>query len=159
MSRFQPITEAEAKSNMRTVLPRGTYHFRVIEAEETARKATGKLMFKLTIEAWANDTEKTRVWDYVCTDVMQQKLRHLCCGVGLKEQYMQGDIYAADLLHKSGQVELKIEDDEDFGRRNVVVDYVTSSADPEVKSGHEERVPLPTPAEAKEQAETDSIPF
>lgn len=158
MSRFQPITEAEAKSNMRTVLPKGTYHFRVIEAEETARKATGALMFKLKIEAWA-DGPKAHVYDYVCTDVMQHKLRHLCYGIGEGEAYEAGEVYAADLFERTGQVELKIEDDENFGRRNVVVDYVTSSADPEVASGHEERVPLPTPAEAKEQAETDSIPF
>ena len=158
MSRFKPITEAEAKSNMRTVLPKGTYYFKVLEAEETARKATGALMFKLKIEAWA-DGPRAHVYDYVCTDVMEHKLRHLCYGIGIGAEYEQGEVYAADIYGRTGQVDLKVEDDPDYGRRNVVVDYVTSGTDPAIASGHEERVPLPTPEEARAQADPDSIPF
>ena len=157
MGRFQPITEKQAMEAGRTVLDAGVYHFKVIEASEQARKATGALMFRVALECWGDGTEKARVYDYICTDVMEHKLRHFAYAIGEGENYEAGELYAADLLDRTGQVSLRIEDDEQYGRRNIVQDYETTPLDPQAK--HEERVALPTPEEAKQQAETDSIPF
>lgn len=119
---FEPKSEADVSN----ILPEGIYDGKVIDAEETTRKATGAPMISLTVEVRGNG-RKAEVRDWLLTDVesMAFKLRHFCRSAALLDKYNTGTLDAADCFGRSVSVKLGVQDDIKYGEQNRISDYVT----------------------------------
>ena len=150
MSRFKPISEKEAIEKTSMYLPAGVYSFTVLSAEETERRKTGALMFALKLKLFDCDSDKTvTCMDWLCTDVMEHKLRHFCYSVGLSEGYEAGQVEAAEMVGRSGHVNVGVEETDAYGIRNKVIDYE--------KLTH--KVAVDQVAMNAAKAEPDDVPF
>lgn len=127
MAQFKPLTEVEAAN----LAPAGEYTARVIEAEETERRATGAPMFKVKLDVFG-EGRSWHVYDYIGTDFMEYKLRHFCYSCDLGTAYESGSVEAQQMYGQEVEVKIGIDDDADYGPKNVVRGYI-------VKEGNEDR--------------------
>lgn len=146
-----PKTEKEIAEL--TLLPKGTYPFDIVKAEEKTSKK-GNEMIALNLKIYHG--EQTRfVNDYLMdTEFGAGKLRHCAKVCGLLDDYESGALNAPDMEGRSGFVKLGIEKDKTgkFSDKNTVLDYLS---DPQVydrKSSHARKA-------SAAEADGDNIPF
>lgn len=138
---FPPKTENQLIAE--GLMPAGEYDFRIITAVEGVSKSSGKPMITLELEVFDTDGKGRKVRDYLM-ESMGFKLRHFAFATGLGSNYEAGKMDAADMVERTGRLELKIEPEKNgYAARNGVKDYVV----PEAKED-----PAPTPAKATRPA-------
>lgn len=124
---FTPKTEHQLIEE--SLLPAGEYDFRVISAEDTTSKSSGKPMIALELEVFDENGKGRRVRDYLM-ESMGFKLRHFAFATGLGGAYESGDMGAAQMPERFGKLVLKVEDGKNgYAPRNGVKDYVVPEAD------------------------------
>lgn len=112
------------------LLPKGTYNFQVIAADEKISKA-GAPMLRLNLQILNDHLEPTiKVYDYLL-DSMPHKLKHAAYGMGLGNHYEAGNLDPEDFIGKTGQVVLVVQQDKtgNYPDKNAVQDYVLVNSD------------------------------
>jgi hypothetical protein len=125
--RFTPKTEEEIQQD--SLLPAGTYDFRVIAAEDKQSSA-GNDMIVLTLAVYRPDGNGFyQVTDYLL-EKLAFKLRHFCEETGLINRYESGALEASDLVDREGRVQIKIDPERTdkatgkvYAPKNSVKDY------------------------------------
>jgi len=148
--RFQPKSKDEL--NNMTLVPEGIYSFKVIEAQDkTSRAGNEMIELKLSIE---NEAGHTRVlFDYLL-EAMASKLYEFCETTSLSRNYEMGTLRPADCLHKTGHVEIAIDQGKEkpeggfYPDKNTVKRYILSEKRPAMSE--KERVAM---------LDDDDIPF
>jgi hypothetical protein len=128
---FKPKTEHELATD--DLWAPGQYDFEVREADETISKTSGADMIKLTLYVFRPDGERRTVFDYlVGTEGGQRKVRSFAQAVGLLAQYEKGELLAIDMVQRTGQLKLRVEQDKSgqFPDKNSVADYLKPKAAP-----------------------------
>jgi len=152
--RFDPKSEQEVAN----VLPNGEYNAEVFEAIEETSTA-GNAMIRLSLRVYRNDSPHTWVFvnDYLLPHVesMQFKLRHFCRSAGLLDIYESGNLEDYQCKGRNVRVRLRIEENNQYGNRNRVVDYI---------GGRDASTMTPQPQTTEEAIEAskpteDDIPF
>ena len=123
--RFAKKTEQELQ--IMNLIDKGQYQYTVLAAEDAVSKS-GKDMIKLQLKVWDADGREHLIYDYLL-EAMPQKLKHFADTCGLADKYELGEINADDCKHKSGYLELIIQEDKSgqYGPRNSVKDYIKRS--------------------------------
>ena len=112
--RHRPVQELD-------VFPKGEYDAVVIRAAEK-RSKKGNDMLEVMLKVFHPSGQTKVVYDYLVNqESMAFKIRHFCESAGL--DYDAGEIDASRVSEASVRVRLAIQDDE-FGKKNVVRDYV-----------------------------------
>jgi len=114
----QPKTEEEL--DMERLLPKGTYDFEVVKAEEKQSKK-GNDMIKANLKVFHGDGFQF-VTDFLM-EAMPHKLRHFAETIGLLEAYDSGTLDANDLVGRSGKVRIDIEPAGEYPAKNIAKDY------------------------------------
>lgn len=118
--RFEPKTEQELEED--GLLPKGTYDFEVIRAEDKQSKK-GNDMIALGLKVFAPTGGTPFVNDYLL-EAMAHKLHGFCEEVGLSDKYESGSLAASDCMGRSGKVRIDIEKGKgDYPSKNVVKGY------------------------------------
>ncbi len=120
--KFKPQTEKEiAEANL---MPKGTYPFEVIEAEEGTSKK-GNEMIIATLRFFMPDG-KTRLLTTYLMEAMPAQLFHFCAYSGLAAEYGAGTLTAALCVGKTGYADIIIKEDKtgQYPPQNNVKDYV-----------------------------------
>ena len=118
---FKPKSEAEV--NAFEIFPAGEYDFDIIKASDEV-SSKGNEMIKLELDIYAQNGNKTRVFDYLLENVAY-KLKHFCDCTGLVKEYEEGVLNAAMCKGKSGKCLLIIQKDKtgEYPDKNAVKDY------------------------------------
>lgn len=124
--KFQPKTDDEIKRAM-CAAP-GTYDFEVANAVDGFSKVKedgsgGNPMTTLTLRVFVGQSERT-VKDFLM-EKLQFKLKHFMYSVGFGAEYEAGGLDAALLIGRAGKLVLAIQEQEGYGPKNVVKDYVS----------------------------------
>jgi hypothetical protein len=114
----QPKTEEEL--DMDRLLPKGTYDFEIVKAEEKTSKK-GNDMIDANLKVFHGDGFQF-VRDFLM-EAMPHKLRHFAETVGILEAYDAGQLVANELVGLSGKVRIDIEPAGEYPAKNVVKDY------------------------------------
>jgi hypothetical protein len=143
--KFTPRSEEEVSR----LFEKGTYRFKVMEAQECKSKAGNPQMrLKLQLKHDKFFGKTNLVNCYLLTDNpnFEFLLRHFCHSVGLISQYEKGELTDSMCAGKEGMVKVGIESDEEgkYPDKNKVLDFVIP------KNG--ESFEAPTPFD-------DEIPF
>lgn len=122
--KFTPKSEHEIEAS--NLLPKGTYDFEVVKAED-AQSKKGNEMIKVCLKVFAPNGGTPFVWDYLL-EAFLGKLLNFCSATNLMAAYNSGNLTADMLYGKCGKVEIDIEAASDkYKAKNVVVDYVRDS--------------------------------
>jgi hypothetical protein len=124
---YKKLTEEQ--DQMRNVLDKGEYPFRVLSiAQKPTKKGDNQM---LEVELMVMDMEgrevKVRDWIILTMEEMSWKFRHFAATCGLLDRYDADLIEARDFLDKHGVVKLSIAEYEQEGEKrkvNRVADYV-----------------------------------
>lgn len=123
---FTPKTENQLIAE--GLMPAGEYDFRVITATDGTSKNSGKPMITLELEVFDADGRGRKCRDYLM-ESMGFKLRHFAFATGLGGNYEAGKLEAADMVERTGKLELKVEPEKNgYPARNGVKDYVVPEA-------------------------------
>lgn len=114
----QPKTEEEL--DMDRLLPKGTYDFEIVKAEEKTSKK-GNDMIDVNLKVYHGEGFQF-VRDFLM-EAMPHKLRHFAETTGLIEAYDSGSLQASDIVGRSGKVRIDIEPAGEYPAKNVVKDY------------------------------------
>ena len=123
--RVTPKSEKEiAEANL---LPKGIYGFEIADAVDTTSKA-GNDMIALKIKVFS-DAGYQFVNDYLL-DAIPHKVRHCAEVCGVLDDYERGELHAANLIGKTGNLKLGIQADKTgaYPDRNSVMDYIKPDA-------------------------------
>ena len=120
--KFIPKNEKEIATA--GLMPKGTYPFEVMDAEDAVSK-NGNEMIKATLRIFQPDG-KTRLLIAYLMEAMPAQLFHFCTYSGLAVEYGNGTLKAADCIGKNGYCEIAIKEDKtgQYGPQNVVKDFV-----------------------------------
>lgn len=126
MLKFTPKKEEELQSKF-DPLPPGKYPFTVLESAEVESKSEknlGKKMVKLKIDVHGPKYSR-HVFDYFSDWFSEWKLKHFCDTVGLSKDYNSGTVDASDnaFAQLVGYVEIGVENNPQYGPKNIVEDY------------------------------------
>jgi len=125
----QPKTEEEL--DFERLLPKGTYDFEVVKAEEKQSKK-GNDMIAVNLKVFHGEGFQF-VRDFLM-EAMSHKLRHFAETVGMINAYDTGQLDADSLVGRSGKARIDIEPAGEFPAKNVVKDYgEKKKADPVAK--------------------------
>jgi hypothetical protein len=101
----------------------GIYQFEVITVSDKPSKS-GNEMITVQLKIWDISGAERFVYDYLL-DAMAYKIRHFAEVTGLIDKYNSGEILSSDCLHKTGYVEIVIQEGKgSFAARNSVKDYI-----------------------------------
>jgi hypothetical protein len=140
--RITPKTEEQLIEEK--LWPDGIYRFQITKAEETKSKKQNE-MIKVYVNVYDDENNRVQIiWDYLM-ETMHLKLIHAVKACGLQEQYDTGVLSDYHFTDKTGYVELYTEDDETYGKKNKIKDYVKP-----------ENIPTEPP---KETLVDDEVPF
>lgn len=109
----------EAGGNFETI-PRGVYHAKVSEVEETQSKSSGNDMLAITLTIARGDYSGRLLWDYIVLNEQSEwKLKQFLTAVGTiaNGSGEKGAFDPADLVGRTIQVNVKHETDDQFGTR------------------------------------------
>lgn len=150
----QPKTEEEL--DMDRLLPKGTYDFEIVKAEEKTSKK-GHEMIDANLKVYHGEGFQF-VRDFLM-EAMPHKLRHFAETVGVLDAYESGSLQASDIVGRSGKVRIDIEPAGEYPAKNVVKDYgEKKKADVAAKGPLMNAGPKKTPS-VEDGLESDSIPF
>lgn len=148
---FTPKSESELSrfSN----LPDGDYPFTVLESDikiSKSAKNAGKEMCALKLNVHGPDFDR-HVYDYFASWFSEYKLKHFCETTRNAKEYESGQVDPSGNAWKgrTGFVRIKIVDDEKYGEKNEVDDYIPPAP---------VTIPAPKPAPPVE-AGGDDVPF
>lgn len=130
---FDP-TPKEELDKMR-LLPKGVYDFEVTEATDTESKA-GNGMIALELRVFrpdGNGAVLLKDWlvasdHYLC----RAKIYNFCAATGKMDDYEAGTLSALTCQGAAGKCKIGQKEDEQYGPKNTVVDYVDPAS---VRSG------------------------
>lgn len=122
--KFTPKTEEQVKSGR--MLTPGECDFEVRDAKDEISKK-GNAMIHLVLDVWDSEGEQAIVHDYLI-EAMPHKVRHFCYGVGLGHAYESGDLSAGICIGKGGRCKLTIKEDQQYGPKNNIADYVLAES-------------------------------
>lgn len=128
---FDPTPKDEL-DKMR-LLPKGTYDFEVVGAEDTTSKA-GNGMIALELRVFrpdGNGAVLLKDWlvasdHYLC----RAKIYNFCATTGKMDDYEAGSLSALVCDGAAGKCKVGIQEDEQYGPQNKIVDYVDPAAVP-----------------------------
>lgn len=117
-----PLSEKQLAEG--DLIPKGTYDFLVLDAEETISKS-GNDMIKLKIRIFMPDGRERVIFDYLL-EAMEFKTGHFAEATGLLDKYQNGSIDAHDCLGKSGKCKIIIQSDKEgkYPDKSVIGDYI-----------------------------------
>lgn len=118
--KFTPKTDREIQLAM--CADPGEYDFEVVGAEDGVSKSSGNPMTTITLKVFVGQSEKS-IKDYLM-EKLQYKLKHFMYAVGLGAEYEAGGLDAHALIGRSGKLVLGIQQQEGYGPKNTVKDYV-----------------------------------
>lgn len=146
---FKPKTEKEIIEA--GLMPKGTYPFEVIDAEDGVSKK-GNEMIVATLRIFTPD-DKTRVLTAYLMEAMAAQLFHFCTYCGLAAEYGAGTLTAALCVGKTGYVDINIKEDKtgQYPPQNVIKDFVRP---PALKPSS-----APHPAAAVSEMDDKDVPF
>jgi|GEM_PF-1652647 len=138
---FTPKTDKELAMDM--VWDAGVYDFEVIKADAAVSK-NGNNMLAVQLLVFHSDGRKQTVKDWLVESdhaLCLMKLRHYCRATNSMDAYETGDLGNFPGAGAAGRVRLVIEDDDKYGARNRVKDYVSDgdSSTPKPKAKPEPR--------------------
>jgi len=109
----------------RTVFPKGIYPFVIVTAQVKVALKSGNEMLSIMIKVSSEHGKSVNIFDnLVNLESMAWKHHHLCKSIGQEDLYTQGAVNPKGLEGCGGMVEIIIEDDQKYGKRNKVKDYV-----------------------------------
>ena len=118
-----PVEELNKKKEY-YIFPKGTYYFKIENAEQSVSKA-GNHQLVLILEITDDEGRKVRVWDYIVYDEkMAWKFHHLCQAIGKEELYTYGEVNLKMLEGCGGKVDIDISKSSGYDPKNKVTDYV-----------------------------------
>lgn len=121
--KFQPKSEREIRDEM--TLPAGEYDFEIANAEDTT-SSKGNDMIALVLRVFPSDGGAPRLVRDWLVPKMELKLNRFCRCVGLTDVYESGALDAFACQQLCGRVKLGIEESDEYGKQNRVVDYIAS---------------------------------
>ena len=138
---FTPKTEKELALEM--VWDAGVYDFEVVKADHMVSKS-GNKMIAIELRVFDCNGRKQTVKDWLVESehaLCKMKLRHYCRATNSMDAYETGDLGNFPGAGAAGRVRLVIEDDDKYGARNRVKDYVSDgdSSTPKPKAKPEPR--------------------
>lgn len=126
---FQPKSEAELNAEM--VMPAGVYDFEVADAEDKqSQKGNGMIALNLKVFGPNGGCRYVRDW-LVASDAAMclMKIRHFCRSTDCLPLYESGTLDAMACRGLAGKVKVGIEESDEWGTQNRVVDYIAADAD------------------------------
>jgi hypothetical protein len=142
--KFQPKTDEEIKRA--GLVDPGTYDFEVMGAEDKTSKK-GNPMTVVILKVFVG--ERTREMKDYLLEVFPKKLKHFAYGIGMAKGYDDGYLDPRELVGKCGKVVVGVEDDPQYGTKNVIEDYVVPGKE----------APAPKKAALPPQPTVDEPPF
>ncbi len=123
--KFAPVSEETAAG----CFPKGEYEAVIKNAVEKTSKAKGNPMIEVELTVYGADSAEIELKDWlVCTDGGQRKIQRFCRSADLWGTYEAGELCADSCIGLNVTVKLKTEEDEEYGPRNKVADYMPRKA-------------------------------
>ena len=105
----------------------GEYEASVKKAIESVSKAMHP-MIEMIVTIYGADGAMTDVFDYLSSiDSAQWKVKHFCESAGL--DYARGNLEAEECVDRNVRVNLEIDDNKQYGKKNKISDYLLRGAD------------------------------
>lgn len=123
--RFAPVSEETAAG----CFPKGEYEAVVKNAVEKTSKSSGNPMIEVELTVYGPDSAEVDIKDWlVSSDGGQRKIQRFCRSADIWATYEAGELCGDSCIGLNVTVKLKIEDDEDYGPKNKVADYMPRKA-------------------------------
>ena len=116
-----------------TCWPEGGYDATINSYEEGQSKSSGADMLTIEFEVYSG-SQTMRLKEYIVTPSTVFKLKKIAVALGERAKFEKGQFNIAEHLGASIRLNLEVEENEDFGDRNVIRGYAKHEGDKPARS-------------------------